>query len=102
MTSPLGLARRDVLRTGVVAFATVALGGCASLFTKKRAPDVTVTAKDGEILHWLGRQWMTLRDEGDDAGLADLERWIGVHTPEIHSLRNSGRWSVHPDDRNSL
>ena len=40
--------RRDVLRGGVFVFATALLGGCASLFLKKREPDVTVTAAGGE------------------------------------------------------
>lgn len=43
------LGRRDLLRAGAVLIATVALPGCASLFTKKRAADVTVAAKSGEL-----------------------------------------------------
>ena len=42
--------RRDVLRAGVVAFATIAVGGCASLFKKKRDPDVVITATGGFVL----------------------------------------------------
>jgi cytochrome b6-f complex iron-sulfur subunit len=42
------LPRRGVLRAGVVAFATIAVSGCASLFTKKRDPDITVAEAGGE------------------------------------------------------
>ena len=41
--------RRELLRTGAVLIATVAVSGCASLFTKKRPADVTVAAKGGEV-----------------------------------------------------
>jgi Rieske Fe-S protein len=43
------LDRRGVLRAGVVAFATIAVSGCASLFVKKRDPDVTVVAAGGDV-----------------------------------------------------
>jgi len=42
------LGRRDLLRAGAVVIATIALPGCASLFVKKREPDVTVAAVSGE------------------------------------------------------
>jgi Rieske Fe-S protein len=42
------LERREVLRTGALVFATIAVGGCKSLFTKTRDADVTVTAANGE------------------------------------------------------
>jgi len=43
------IGRRDLLRAGAVVIATIALPGCASLFLKKREPDVTVAAAGGEV-----------------------------------------------------
>jgi Rieske Fe-S protein len=43
------LGRRDLMRAGAVVIATIALPGCASLFLKKRAADVTVAAAGGEV-----------------------------------------------------
>ena len=43
------LGRRDLLRAGAVVIATIALPGCASLFVKKREPDVTVAVASGEV-----------------------------------------------------
>lgn len=60
------------------------------------------TAEDGEILDWIGAEWMRLRDAGDMEGFHDLQQWIGVHAVELYELRESGRWSRWPDDRNSL
>ncbi len=60
------------------------------------------TDTSGEVLHWLGRRWFELRDDGRVVELLDLEKWVGAHTGEIHQLRRSGRWSVWPDDRDSL
>jgi hypothetical protein len=60
------------------------------------------TAEDGEVLAWLGRRWYELRDAGDEVGLRDLEWWVGAHSIEIYELRDSGNWSVWPDERNSL
>src|SRR5438552_2977547 len=50
----------------------------------------------------LGREWMRLRDLGDVRALTGLERWIGNLSPEIFTLRATGRWSVWPDNRDSL
>lgn len=41
--------RRALLRAGAVVIATMAIPGCASLFVKKRDPDVTVVAANGEV-----------------------------------------------------
>jgi cytochrome b6-f complex iron-sulfur subunit len=42
------IGRRALLRAGAVVIATIAIPGCASLFVKKRNPDVTVAAPNGE------------------------------------------------------
>src|SRR5262245_63974002 len=42
------LGRRDLLRAGAVVIASIALPSCA-LFLKKREPDVTVAAANGEV-----------------------------------------------------
>jgi hypothetical protein len=60
------------------------------------------TELDGEVLPYIGRRWFELRDAQDFAAVSDLVRWVGAHSPEIHALRESGRWSVWPDERDSL
>jgi len=43
------LERRGFLRAGAVVFATVASGGCMSLFVTKRDPDVKLAAVSGAV-----------------------------------------------------
>jgi hypothetical protein len=60
------------------------------------------TELDGEVLTFIGRRWFEARDARDYTAVSDLVRWVGAHSPEIHALRESGRWSVWPDERDSL
>ena len=58
--------------------------------------------RDGELLPWIGKRLVALRDAGDVEAFDLLVRWIGFHASELVSVRNLGRWTTWPDDRDAL
>jgi Rieske Fe-S protein len=101
--------RRDLLRAGAVVIATVALPGCASLFLKKRDPDVTVTAANGEVrvpvtaAPWLrggqgtlavaieGREDKILVFRGKDGALGAVDMTCTHRGCDVEYVAQSGR-----------